>query len=139
MFFAWRIFRQSSDKSFTDRSNTPQLPAHPICREVLKGQVTMVMMNSNIRPLAGLEAEIVELEEAIRDLPTWDRLLDTLRKLSTEAQDYHRNGNVQDARLTLNSAFRLVEQTRIELKKWNRSFCPTGRLESTDIKRSSWV
>ena len=99
----------------------------------------MVMMNSNIRPLAGLEAEIVELEDAIRDLPTWDRLLDTLRKLCTEAQDYHREGNVQDARLTLNSAFRLVEQTRIELKKWNRSFCPTGRLESTDIQRSSWV
>jgi hypothetical protein len=92
----------------------------------------MVTMNSSIQPLAGLEAEIVELEDAIRGLPTWDRLLDTLNKLFTEAQDYHRKGNVQDARLTWNSAFRLVKQTKIELKKWNRSFCPIGWLESTD-------
>ena len=70
----------------------------------------MVTMNSISQPLVELGAEIVELEEAIPDRATWDRFLDTLKKPFTEAQDYHREGNVQEARLTLNSAFRLVER-----------------------------
>jgi hypothetical protein len=73
------------------------------------------MMNSNSQTLVGLEAEIVELEEAFP--ATWDRLLDTLKKLLSQAQDYHRNRNVQEARLTLNCAFRLVEHAKRELKK----------------------
>jgi len=43
------------------------------CQEVLDGQVSMVTMNSNSQPLVELEAEIVELEEAIPDRATWDR------------------------------------------------------------------
>ena len=77
---------------------------------MLDGQVSMVTMNSISQPLVELGAEIVELEEAIPDRATWDRFLDTLKKPFTEAQDYHREGNVQEARLTLNSAFRLVER-----------------------------
>ena len=87
------------------------------CQEVLEGQVSMVTMNSNSQPLVELEAEIVELEEAIPDRATWDRFLDTLKKLFTEAQDYHREGHVQEARQTLNSAFRIVERAKRELKK----------------------
>jgi len=74
----------------------------------------MVTMNSSIQPLIELEAAIVELEKAIPDRPKWRRLLDTLRKLLTEAQKYHRRGNGLEARLTLNSAFRLVEQVKRE-------------------------
>ena len=73
----------------------------------------MVTMNS--QTLVELEAEIVELEEAFP--ATWDRLLDTLKKLLSQAQDYHRKGNLQEARLTLNSAFMLVERAKRELKK----------------------
>ena len=75
------------------------------------------MVNSNSQPLVELGAEIIELEEAIPDRATWDRFLDTLKKPFTEAQDYHREGNVQEARLTLNSAFMLVERAKSELKK----------------------
>jgi len=74
-------------------------------------------MNSNIEPLVELGVRIVELEEEISDRAKWNRLLDTLKKLFTEAQDHHRRGNMQEARLTLNSAFRLVERTKKELKK----------------------
>jgi len=74
-------------------------------------------MNSNIEPLVELGVRIVELEEEIPDRAKWNRLLDTLKKLFTEAQDHHRRGNMQEARLTLNSAFRLVERTKKELKK----------------------
>jgi len=81
----------------------------------------MVTMNSNSQPLVELGAEIVELEEAIPDRATWDRFLDTLKKPFTEAQDYHREGNVQEARLTLNSAFRLVERAKRELTR-SRTF-----------------
>ena len=77
----------------------------------------METMNSNSQPLVELEAEIVELEEAIPARATWDRFLDTLKKLLTEAQEYHRNGNVEETRLTLNSACRLVERAKRELKK----------------------
>ena len=73
------------------------------------------MMTMNSQTLVELEAEIVELEEAFP--ATWDRLLDTLKKLLSQAQDYHRKGNVQEARLTLNSAFMLVERAKSELKK----------------------
>jgi len=73
------------------------------------------MMTMNSQTLVELEAEIVELEEAFP--ATWDRLLDTLRKLLSQAQDYHRKGNLQEARLTLNSAFMLVERAKSELKK----------------------
>lgn len=73
------------------------------------------MMNSSCQPLAELQAEIVELEQAIRGRATWGRLLDTLKRLFSDAQDYQRKGNVQEARLTLNCAFRLVEQAKREL------------------------
>ena len=77
----------------------------------------MVTMNSSIQPLIELEAAIVELEEAIPYRAKWDRLLKTLKKLFTEAQEYHRKGNVEETRLTLNSACRLVERAKKELKK----------------------
>ncbi|HEY1468926.1 MAG TPA: hypothetical protein VGF61_07765 [Candidatus Acidoferrum sp.] len=74
-------------------------------------------MTSSSRPLVELEAEIVLLEEAIPDQATRDRLLDIPKKLFLEAQDFHRKGNVQEARLTLNSACRLVEHAKRALKK----------------------
>lgn len=77
----------------------------------------METMSSNSRPLAELEAEIVELEETILDPATRDRLLDMPKRLFTEAQKYHRKGNVEETRLTLNSACRLVERAKKELKK----------------------
>jgi hypothetical protein len=77
----------------------------------------METMSANSRPLVGLEAEIVELEETILDRATRDRLLDMVKKLLTEAQEYHRKGNVEETRLTLNSASRLVERAKRELKK----------------------
>jgi hypothetical protein len=77
----------------------------------------MMTMNSNIEPLVELWARIVELEEEISDRARWNRFLDTLKKLFTEAQDHHCKGNMQEARLILNSAFRLVEWTTKELKK----------------------
>jgi regulator of sirC expression with transglutaminase-like and TPR domain len=81
-------------------------------------------MNSNIEPLAELWVRIVELEEEISDRARWNRLLDTLKKLFTEAQDHHRKGNMQEARLTLNSGFRLVERTKRELSR-SRTVFPT--------------
>ena len=84
---------------------------------VERTQEMMVTMNSNIRPLIELEAAIVELEEAISHRPKWDRLLDTLRKLCAKAQDYRRKGNLLEARLTLNAAFRLAEQGKNEVRK----------------------
>ena len=77
----------------------------------------METMSSNSRPLVELEAEIVELEETILDRATRDRLLDMPKKLFTEAQEYHRNGNVVEARLTLNSACRLVERAKREFQE----------------------
>ena len=77
----------------------------------------METMSSNSRPLVQLEAEIVELEETILDRATRDRLLNMPRKLFTEAQEYHRKGNVEETRLTLNSACRLMERAKRELKK----------------------
>ena len=58
-------------------------------------------MNTNIEPLVELGARIVELEEEISDRARGNRLLDTLKKLFTEAQDHHRKGNIQEARLIL--------------------------------------
>jgi len=52
----------------------------------------MVTMNSSIQPLIELDAAIVELEEAIPYRAKWDRLLKTLKKLFTEAQDNHGKG-----------------------------------------------
>jgi hypothetical protein len=69
------------------------------------------------QPLMELEAEIVELEETILDLATRDRLLDMPKKLFSEAQEYRRKGKAEEARLTLNSACRLVERAKRELKK----------------------
>jgi hypothetical protein len=77
----------------------------------------MVTMNSSIQTQIELDAAIVELEEAIPYRAKCDRLLKTLRKLFTEARDHHRKGNVLEARLTLNSAFRLVGQAKRELRK----------------------
>jgi hypothetical protein len=77
----------------------------------------MMTMNSNIEPMVELWARIVELEEEISDQARWNRLLDTLKTLFTEAQDHHRKGNMQEARLTMNSAFRLVDRTKRQLKK----------------------
>lgn len=77
----------------------------------------METMSSKSRPLVELEAEIVELEETILDRATRDRLLDMPRKLFAEAQEYHRKGNVEETRLTLNSACRLVGQVKKQLKK----------------------
>ena len=77
----------------------------------------METMSSNSRPLVQLEAEIVELEETILDGATRDRLLAMPKKLFTEAQEYHRKGNVEETRLTLKSASRLVERAKRELKK----------------------
>lgn len=71
----------------------------------------------NNRPLMELEAEIAELEETILDRATRDRLLDMPKRLFTEAQEYHRKGNVVEARLTLNSACRLVERAKRELQE----------------------
>jgi len=77
----------------------------------------METMSSNSRPLVELEAEIVELEEKILDRATRDLLLDMPKKLFTEAQEHHRKGNMEETRLTLNSASRLVERAKKELKK----------------------
>jgi hypothetical protein len=81
-------------------------------------------MNANFEPLLELWARITELEEEISNRAKWKRLLDTLKKLFTEAQDHHCKGNMQEARLTLNSAFRLVERTKSELKKQDRFSYP---------------
>jgi len=75
------------------------------------------MKTLDSRPLMELEAEIVELEETIPDRATRDRLLDMPKKLFSEAQEYRRKGNAEEARLTLNSACRLVEPAKRELKK----------------------
>ena len=75
------------------------------------------MVTSNRRPLEELEAEIVELEEQIPDRVTRDRLLTIPKRLFTEAQDYHRKGNGQEARLTINCAGRLLERAKNEFKK----------------------
>lgn len=77
----------------------------------------METMSSKSRPLVELQAEIVELEETILDRATRDRLLDMPRKLFAEAQEYHRKGNAEETRLTLNSACRLVGQVKKQLKK----------------------
>ena len=69
------------------------------------------------RPLMKLEADIVELEESIPDRATRRRLLEMPKKLFTEAQEYHRNGNVVEARLTLNSACRLLERAKREFQE----------------------
>jgi hypothetical protein len=68
------------------------------------------MVNSNRGSLSELEAEIVELEEEILDGETRDRLLTIPKRLFAEAQDYHRKGNAQEARLTINCACRLLER-----------------------------
>jgi hypothetical protein len=68
-------------------------------------------------PLVDLETEIVELEETISDRATRDRLLTIPRRLFTEAQDYNRKGEAQEARLTINCACRLLERAKNEFKK----------------------
>jgi hypothetical protein len=68
-------------------------------------------------PLVDLETEIVELEEEISDRATRDRLLAIPRRLFTEAQDYSRKGEAQEARLTINCACRLLERAKNEFKK----------------------
>ena len=87
------------------------------------------MVASNSGPLVELEAEIVELEREIPDLATRDRLLAIPKKLFTVAQDYHRKGSTQEARLTINCACRLLERVKIELN--NRLF-----LKSSNLKES---
>jgi hypothetical protein len=74
------------------------------------------MVNLNSRPLLELEAEIVELEEIV-DRETRDRLLTIPKRLFAEAEDYHRKGNAQEARLTINCACRLLERAKDEFKK----------------------
>jgi hypothetical protein len=77
----------------------------------------MTTMTINSRPLVELQAKIVELEEAIPDKATRDRVLDVPKKLLGEAQDHHRKGNLEEARLTLNTAHRLVEKAKREPEK----------------------
>ena len=78
----------------------------------------MERVSLDSRTLMELQAEIFELEEAILDRATRDRLLDMPKKLFTEAQEYLRNGNVVEARLTLNSTCRLVERAKRELQEF---------------------
>jgi hypothetical protein len=75
------------------------------------------MVNSNRGPLLELEGEIVELEEQIPDGEMRHRLLATPKRLFAEAQDYHRKGNVQEARLTINCASRLLQRAKDEFKR----------------------
>jgi hypothetical protein len=75
----------------------------------------MVTLTSIRHSLIELEAEILALEETDVDRATWGRFLDTLKTLFTQAQNYHRKGKVQEARLTLNSAFRLLERAKEKL------------------------
>jgi hypothetical protein len=77
----------------------------------------MTTMTVDSRPLIELEAKIVELEEAIPDKATRDRVLDLPKKLLSEAQDHHRKGSLEEARLTLNTARRLVEKIKREPEK----------------------
>jgi len=106
------IFVTQVDKTFTNLLTPLQQPARlTFCKDMLRKQVVMETM------LVELEAEIVELEETIPDPTTRDRLLGMPKKLFTEAREYHRKGNVQETRLTLNSAYRLVERAKRELKK----------------------
>jgi hypothetical protein len=76
------------------------------------------MVNSNIGQLGKLEAEIVELEEQIPDREMRQRLLATPKRLFAEAQDYHRKGNEQEARLTINCTCRLLQRAKDELKRY---------------------
>jgi len=73
------------------------------------------MVTSNSGPLVELEAEIVVLEREIPDPATRDLLLAIPKKLFTAAQDYHRKGSTQEARLTINCACKLLERVKIEL------------------------
>ena len=77
----------------------------------------METVSLNSRALMELQAEIVELQETILDRATRDRLLDMPTRLFTAAQEYQRKGNVVEARLTLNSACRLVERAKRELNR----------------------
>ena len=63
-----------------------------------------------------LEAEIVDLEEAILDLETKNRLLTIPKRLFAEAQDYQGRGAAQEVRLTINCARKLLERAKDELK-----------------------
>ena len=74
-------------------------------------------METNCQPLVELGTEIVELEETILDQATRDRLLRAPKNLFIQAQEYNRKGNMEEARLTLNSACRLVERAKRELNK----------------------
>ncbi len=75
------------------------------------------MVNSAGGSFLELEADIVELEEKILDLETRNRLLAIPKRLFAEAQDYHRKGSAQEARLTINCACRLLERAKDALKK----------------------
>ena len=77
----------------------------------------METVSLNSRALMELQAEIVELEETILDRAKRDRLLDMPKRLFAEAQEYLRKGSVVEARLTLNSTFRLVERAKRELQE----------------------
>jgi hypothetical protein len=87
------------------------------------------MAASNSGPLVELEAEIVLLEREIPDRATRDLLLSIPKKLFTAAQDYHRKGSTQEARLTINCACKLLERVKIELN--NRLL-----LKSPNLKES---
>jgi len=75
------------------------------------------MVNSKMEPLVELEAEIVELEEEIPNRATRDHLLALPKRLLTEAQDYVRRGSAQEARLTINCAWALLERAKSEVRK----------------------
>ena len=81
------------------------------------GEKNMETVSLNSRALMELQAEIFELEETILDRAKRDRLLDMPKRLFTEAKEYLRKGNVVEARLTLNSTFRLVERAKRELQE----------------------
>jgi hypothetical protein len=74
------------------------------------------MMVSISESLVELEAEIVALEREILDRTTRDRLLELPKKLFTEAQDYHRRGDVLEERLTIICASRLLDRLKNEPK-----------------------
>lgn len=75
------------------------------------------MVTSNSDPLVELQAEIVELEEEIRDRATRDRVLAIPKKLFSEAQHYQRKGNELEANLIINCTYRLLERAKTEFKR----------------------
>ena len=105
------------DKNVTSSSDNRHSGQHVLYFGRAQGIKNMETVSLDSRALMELQAEIFELEETILDRATRDRLLDMPKRLFTEAQKYLRKGNVVEARLTLNSTFRLVERAKRELQE----------------------